>query len=164
MRLKPDGRLAVKTANPGITMYRLKIVTSELAILIGAITTLIFMIFPDVLLSNLSQPVKYIALFSWLFFIMLWLAFSVVKHADALAVKLGEPYGTLILTIAVIGIEVIMIAAIMLTGEKNPTLARDSMFAVLMIVLNGMMGITFLIGGIKHHEQSFNLQGAKNLS
>jgi len=91
---------------------------------------------------------------------MLWLAFNVVRHADSLAVTLGEPYGTLILTLSVISIEVIMISAVMLTGENNPTLARDTLFSVLMIVLNGMTGLTLLVGALRHKEQIYNLKGA----
>jgi len=93
---------------------------------------------------------------------MLWLSFSVVRHAECLAVKLGEPYGTLILTLSVISIEVVMICALMLNGSGNPTLARDTMFSVLMIVLNGMLGITLLLGGLRHHQQVFNLEGARS--
>ena len=96
----------------------------------------------------------------WLFIAMLWLSFGVVRHADCLAVILGEPYGTLILTLSVISIEVIMISAVMLTGENNPALARDTMFSVLMIVLNFMLGFTLLLGGLRHHEQEYNFLGA----
>jgi Ca2+:H+ antiporter len=85
----------------------------------------------------------------------------VVHHADSLAERLGEPYGTLILTLSVISIEVSLFGAIMLAGENEPTLARDTMFAVLMIVLNGMVGTTLLVGGWKNREQHYNLQGAK---
>jgi Ca2+:H+ antiporter len=91
---------------------------------------------------------------------MLWCAFGVVRHADHLAHALGEPYGTLILTLAVITIEVSLISAIMLTGSNDPTLARDTMFAVLMIVLNGMVGLVLLVGGIRHRQQHFNVAGA----
>jgi Ca2+:H+ antiporter len=73
----------------------------------------------------------------WLFGSILGLAFGVVRHADCLAVLLGEPYGTLILTLSVIGIEAAMLAALMLNGEDNPTLARDTMFSVIVIVLTG---------------------------
>lgn len=111
-------------------------------------------------LSDLSSTPWYLFLFAWLFTVILWSSFSVVRHADGLAVLLGEPYGTLILTLSVIGIEVVMIAAVMLTGSNNPTLARDTMFSVLMIVLNGMVGVSLLIGALKHHEQTYNLQGA----
>ena len=100
-------------------------------------------------------------MFPWLFAVVLWLSFRVVHHADGLAVLLGEPYGTLILTLSVISIEVIMIAAVMLVGENNPTLARDTMFSVLMIVLNGMLGLTLLLGGLRHHEQDYNFSGAR---
>jgi Ca2+:H+ antiporter len=77
-----------------------------------------------------------------------------------LAVLLGEPYGTLILIISVISIEVIMIAAVMLTGENNPALARDTLSSVLMIVLNGMTGLTLLVGALRYKEQVYSLKGA----
>ncbi|MHC5028853.1 MAG: calcium:cation antiporter [Planctomycetota bacterium] len=76
------------------------------------------------------------------------------------AILLGEPLGTLILTVSVITIEVILILAVMLTGENNPVLARDTMFAVIMVVLNGMAGLSIFLGGLKHSEPAFNLQGA----
>jgi Ca2+:H+ antiporter len=91
---------------------------------------------------------------------MLWSAFAVVRHADLLAIKLGEPYGTLILTLSVISIEVITISAIMLTGTNNPTLGRDMMFGVLMIALNGLVGLSLFLGGLRHIEQAYNFQGA----
>ena len=65
----------------------------------------------------------------------------------------GEPYGTLILTLSVISIEVLMISALMLSGSNNPTLARDTMFAVIMIVLNGMVGVTLLLGAPRHCQR-----------
>jgi Ca2+:H+ antiporter len=107
-----------------------------------------------------SSPVLAVALFAWLFGAMMWASFSVIRHAEALAHKLGEPLGTLILTLSVIGIEVVMISSIMLTGDNNPTLARETMFSVLMIVMNLLVGLTLLLGGLRHHEQTFNLQGA----
>jgi Ca2+:H+ antiporter len=83
-----------------------------------------------------------------------------VRHADRLAIKCGEPYGTLILTLSAISIEVMMISAAMLHGKNNPTLARDMMFAVIMIALNGLIGLSLLLGGLRHREQHYNLQGA----
>ena len=133
---------------------------SELALWVGALTTAVFIIFGDALFSDLSNALMSSFLFLWLFLIMLWLAFAVVRHADGLAVLLGEPYGTLILTVSVISIEVIMISAIMITGENNPTLARDTLFSVLMIVLNGMVGLTLILGGLRYGEQKYNLKGA----
>ncbi len=135
-------------------------IRSELAVGLGTATAVLFLLFGKTWTGDLSQGAWYAFLFLWLFAVILWLAFGVVRHADGLAVLLGEPYGTLILTVAVIGIEVVMISAVMLTGADNPTLARDTMFAVLMIVLNGMVGITMLLGAWKHHAPAFNLQGA----
>jgi len=100
------------------------------------------------------------AVFAGLFLVMLWLAFAVVRHAESLATLLGEPYGTLILTLSVIGIEVALIASIMITGSNKATLARDTMFSVIMIVLNGLVGLSLLTGGLKHRFQSYNLEGA----
>jgi Ca2+:H+ antiporter len=74
--------------------------------------------------------------------------------------RLGEPYGTLILTLSVTLIEVARITAIMLHGENNPTLRRETLFAVVMIILNGMVGLALLMGGLRHREQHYNLQGA----
>ncbi len=107
------------------------ILRSEAALWIGIVTTLIFYLAAKNWLVDLSNPLKFGLLFTWLFGVMLGLSFGVVRHADCLAILLGEPYGTLILTLAVISIEVIMISAVMLTGENNPTLARDT------IVLQG---------------------------
>ena len=95
-----------------------------------------------------------------IFVVVMWCAFSVVRHAECLATLFGEPFGTLILTLAVIGIEVALIVAIMLSGDAVPTMARDTMFSVVMIVLNGLIGLCLLFGGLKHKSQSYNLQGA----
>jgi len=138
------------------------VLLTEKGLWAGAATTVLFLLFGGHWLKDLSNPVVGIGLFLWLFVVILWLAFNVVRHADCLAIKLGEPYGTLILTLSVITIEVAMIASVMLTGENNPTLPRDTMFSVLMIVLNGIIGVTLLVGGWKHHEQEFNLAGARS--
>ncbi len=134
-------------------------IRDEAGWLTGVATTLVFFTFGDAWLVNPGGTAWFV--FPWLFAVVLWLSFRVVHHADGLAVLLGEPYGTLILTLSVISIEVIMIAAVMLVGENNPTLARDTMFSVLMIVLNGMLGLTLLLGGLRHHEQDYNFSGAR---
>lgn len=97
----------------------------------------------------------------WLLGVTLWAAFGVVRHAEALATKLGEPLGTIILTLSVVGIEVALISAVMLTGEAAPTMARDTMMAILMIVLGGLTGASLLIGGYIHGEQEYSLPGAR---
>jgi Ca2+:H+ antiporter len=125
-------------------------------------TTVLFLLFGKGWLADLSNPLWFALMLVWLFSVILSSAFAVVHHAESLAVRLGEPLGTLVLTLSVIGIEVMMISAVMLTGEGKPALARDTMFGVVMIVLNGMIGLSLLLGGLRHHEQEYNLQGANS--
>src|SRR6267143_3358322 len=136
------------------------VIRSELSLIIGAVTATIFLWFGSRLVETLEHPFALAGVFVWLFIAVLWSAISVVRHADCLAIKCGEPYGTLILTLSAISIEVVMISAAMLHGQNNPTLARDMMFAVIMIALNGLIGLSLLLGGLRHHEQDYNLQGA----
>jgi Ca2+:H+ antiporter len=136
------------------------LIRSEFSLSIGVITAAIFLWFGSRLVENPEHPGAMGVVFVWLFVAVLWSAISVVRHADCLAVKCGEPYGTLILTLSAITIEVMMISAAMLHGKNNPTLARDMMFAVIMIALNGLIGLSLLLGGLRHHEQHYNLQGA----
>jgi Ca2+:H+ antiporter len=125
-------------------------------------TTALFLLFGKGWLADLSNPLWFALMLVWLFSVIMGSAFAVVHHAESLAVRLGEPLGTLVLTLSVIGIEVMMISAVMLTGEGKPALARDTMFGVVMIVLNGMVGLSLLLGGLRHHEQEYNLQGANS--
>lgn len=123
-------------------------------------TCVAFLVFGDSLWDRLSNWPFLVFVFLWLFATVLGSALAVVRHADHLAEALGEPYGTLILTLSVTVIEVTSISAVMLHGEANPTLARDTLLAVVMIILNGMVGLSLLIGGWRHREQHHNLQGA----
>jgi Ca2+:H+ antiporter len=125
-------------------------------------TTALFLLFGKTWLADLSNPLWFTLMLVWLFAVIMGSAFAIVHHAESLAVRLGEPLGTLVLTLAVIGIEVMMISAVMLTGESKPALARDAMFGVVMIVLNGMIGVSLLLGGLRHHEQDYNLRGANS--
>jgi Ca2+:H+ antiporter len=136
------------------------LIRSEFSLIIGAVTAAIFLWAGSRLVENLEHPAVMGIVFVWLFIAVLWSAISVVRHADSVAIKCGEPYGTLILTLSAISIEVMMISAAMLHGKNNPTLARDMMFAVIMIALNGLIGLSLLLGGLRHHEQHYNLQGA----
>lgn len=86
--------------------------------------------------------------------------FAAVHHAEVIGARVGEPFGTLVLSLAVTVIEVALIISVMLGDEPAPTLMRDTMFAVVMIVMNGVVGLCILIGGLKHHEQSFRVTGA----
>ncbi|WP_183759064.1 MULTISPECIES: calcium:proton antiporter [unclassified Rhizobium] len=126
----------------------------------GLLTSVVFLISGQSIFALLSNPVWLFIIFAWLFSVVLGCALSVVRHADDLAERLGEPYGTLILTLAITSIEVMAITAVMQHGENNPTLVRDTLFAVVMIILNGMVGLSLLVGGWRRHDQHHNLQGA----
>ena len=85
---------------------------------------------------------------------------AAVHHAEVIAYAIGEPFGTLVLALAVTIIESSLIVSIMLSlGDDSTTLARDTVFATVMIILNLIIGLCFLIGGIRFGEQSFRLQG-----
>lgn len=86
-------------------------------------------------------------------------AFSAVGHADIVAARLGQPWGTLLLTLSVTIIEVSVMASMMLNGGNNPTLARESVLSVLMIVTAGIVGLCLLLGSIRHREQTIQQQG-----
>jgi Ca2+:H+ antiporter len=86
--------------------------------------------------------------------------FAAVHHAEVIAERIGEPYGTLLLTLAVTIIEVALIATIMLGDKPVPALARDTVFAVVMIVCNGLAGLCIFIGGLRFKEQDFQVSGA----
>lgn len=133
----------------------------EYKLLLGVFAVLFFKLIGDGLLSGGLAPFTYVIVTTLLFYIVMISIFAVVRHSDSLAIKLGDPYGTLILTLSVVLLEVIMVSSIMLTGGSNPFLARDTMFAVVMAVLNGFVGITLLIGGMKYHTQTYNLDGIK---
>jgi Ca2+:H+ antiporter len=86
---------------------------------------------------------------------------AAVHHAEVVAHKVGEPYGSLLLAVAVTVIEVALIVTLMVSGgEKTQSLARDTVFAAVMIVCNGIVGICLLWGGARHHEQGFQVHGA----
>jgi Ca2+:H+ antiporter len=136
-------------------------IRSETPFLIGAVTLGLFLVYGRVWLADPGQLVERGVLFVWLMTAITCCIFGVVRHADALAELLGEPLGTLILTISVIVIEVSLIAAVMLEGVTDPTLARDTMFSVIMIMMNGMVGFCLLSGGILHVQQEYNLEGAR---
>ena len=92
--------------------------------------------------------------------IMLGAIFSAVYHADIIAHRAGEPAGTLVLTLAVTVIEVALIESVVLTPNASPALARDTVFAVIMIVCNGLVGLCIMVGGLRHREQEFQVSGA----
>jgi Ca2+:H+ antiporter len=92
--------------------------------------------------------------------VLMAVVFAAVYHADVIAHRTGEPYGTLVLTVAVTVIEVALILSIMLAGEGAPGLARETVFSVIMVVCNGVVGLCLILGGLRYGEQGFRLPGA----
>ena len=84
----------------------------------------------------------------------------VAHHAEVLAEKVGDPYGTMILTLSAVLVEVVILA-IMMSNEASPTLVRDTIYSAVMLDINGILGLAALMGGIKHGEQSYNDDSAR---
>ena len=138
----------------------IRVMREEMATLSGLLVFLILVAFGNNLSVDVVGTFGSTLILGVLFAIMMWCSFTAVHHAEGLASLLGEPYGTLILTLAVIIIEVALISAVMLTGGDSPTVARDTMMAVIMIAMNLLVGISLVLGGIRHRAQAYNLQGA----
>ena len=134
-------------------------IRAEFPLLVGLGTIAIFLVVGSDLNELTTRTFPLLGVFVWLFAVILWSAMCVVRHADCLAIKFGEPYGTLILTLSAISIEVVVISTAMLHGENNPTLGRDAIFAVIMIALNGLVGLSLMLGGLRYREQHYNIQG-----
>jgi Ca2+:H+ antiporter len=118
-----------------------------------------------IVLSHWSPPgamdgAPNLAWSAWLVAAILACAFRAMSHADALAEHFGEPLGTLILTISAIVIEVAAVCAVMLGEGGDPTVARDTMFAVLMILLNLVLGLSVVLGTRRRTEIEFNPMSA----
>ena len=107
--------------------------------------------------ANLAVGITFAAFFVG----ALLAAIFATHHAEHLAQRFGEPYGTLMLTLSAISLEIATVVTVMLHNADNPAFGRDTMFSVVMIVLNGIIGVALLVGGIRHHEQIYNLRGAK---
>lgn len=83
-----------------------------------------------------------------------------VHHAEVIAHKVGEPYGTLVLALAVTVIEVALVLSMMLAGGANSaTVPRDTIYSALMVICNGVVGVCLLVGGLHHREQFFRIEG-----
>ena len=93
--------------------------------------------------------------------LLLATVFAAVHHAETIAHRLGDPYGAILLALAVTIIEVALIVSVLLSAPPGTSeIARDTVFAAIMIVLNGIVGLCLLVGGIRHHEQGFQARGA----
>ncbi len=123
----------------------------------GAIVALL--VAAPLLGGHVPAPVLVIAL-ALIVAVILVCAFGVVHEAEHLARRLGDPYGSLVLTLSIVLIEVVLISAVMLGPGHQATIARDSVMAVSMIILNGVIGLCLLVGGVKRGGMEHNRTGA----
>src|SRR5262245_52704822 len=112
--------------------------------------------------SWLAEPISTAVaagLFIWLFAVMVWSAFGALKVADKIAEILGEPLGSLVLTLTIIGLEGVLIAIAILTSDAGATIGRDTLLGANMIMINLAGGLALFLGGLRHKEQTYNFQG-----
>ena len=110
-------------------------------------------------LVSLSVPIGIVL--EWLCLAALVAAVvATVHHVEVVAHRIGEPFGTLFLAISVTIIEVGLIVTVTMAGGAAPTLARDTIFSVIMITCNGLVGLSLLVGALRHREQAFHVLGA----
>ena len=139
----------------------LKFFRKELSFLLALITMGALAAFgahPMIKESLLMEAVLFLVVFT----VIIYAALGVVHHAELLAYKFGEPYGTMILTLSAVTVEIIMIASMMTHGDSDPAIARDTIFSTLMILLNGLTGLIMLIGGLKYGEQKYNIKSTNS--
>ena len=99
--------------------------------------------------------------FTILFLVIIYVAMSVSHHAEMLAEKFGEPYGTLILTMAAVIVEIVIIVVVMM-HTQSPVLARDTIYSAIMLDINALLGVSAIIGGIKYGEQPYNVDSSNS--
>lgn len=139
-------------------MQLLKDFSKEYSLFVAIITYFIISHFEHTLVQT---TVGNLIGFGVLFAVIIYAAMSVAHHAEMLAEKFGEPYGTLILTISAVVVEIVIIV-IMMLHEHNPVLARDTIYAAIMLDINALLGIAAIIGGIKYGEQPYNVDSSNS--
>jgi Ca2+:H+ antiporter len=130
----------------------------EYALFISIISLIIFEIYQHNLANTLIGNLVGLSI---IFGVIIYSALSVAHHAELLAEKFGEPYGTLILTMSAVTVEV-MIISIMMLHAHNPYLARDTIYSAIMLDINGLLGLSAIIGGLKFGEQPYNIDSSNS--
>ncbi|MFW5450884.1 MAG: calcium:proton antiporter [Methylophagaceae bacterium] len=136
----------------------LNLLKNEKAIFISLITLIILMPLEHQILQ--TSLYNTLALF-FIFSVIMYAAVNVAHHAEMLAEKYGEPYGTMILTMSAVIVEVLMIG-IMMSHSENINLARDTIVSAVLLDINGLLGLAAIIGGIKHGEQNYNFDSTNS--
>ena len=156
-------RTASETGRPFITAALRTIVTPTaiLRLILGWGVLIALQFMGSLLAPPVPMPLLVTALLV-IIAVILICAFGVVTEAEHLANRLGDPYGSLVLTISICLIEVILIAAVLLGPGDHATIARDSVMAVSMIILNAVIGLCLLVGGLRHGALTHNRTGVSN--
>lgn len=130
----------------------------EKLMLMGLIATIVAYTMEHTLIANGRSLALITAII--LIIVIIGVAIRVAHHAEVIAEKIGEPYGTMVLTLSAVLVEVIVLV-IMMSHEHSPTLARDTIYAAIMLDMNGIIGLAALLGGLRHGEQVYNDDAGK---
>ncbi len=134
----------------------LKQFLKEYPLFLSIIALLVFGSYEHTLAETLlGNTVGFLVIFA----VIIYSSMSVAHHAELLAEKFGEPYGTMILTMSAVIVEIVIIS-IMMLHEENPTLARDTIYAAIMLDINGLLGFAAIAGGLKYGEQPYNVDSS----
>ena len=136
----------------------MKALSKEYALFISIISLILFSLYEHTLIESIFGN---LIGFLTLFVVIIYASLAVAYHAEMLAEKFGEPYGTLILTMSAVTVEVLIIAIMMLQSH-NPQLARDTIYSAIMLDINGLLGISAIIGGLKFGEQPYNIDSSNS--
>lgn len=147
-----------RSALPRTALRRTLTRTAVVRLLLGWASFGVLLAFAPVLRNRLPTPLLWLILAA-IVAVIIVCAFGVVTEAEHLAHRLGDPYGTLVLTLSIAAIEVILISAVMLGPGEHHTIARDSVMAVSMIIMNLVIGAALVVGGLKHPDVRANRSG-----
>ena len=139
-------------------MQLLKQFSREYSLILAILTFIGISYFEHTLVQNTAGN---LIGFGILFVVIIYVAMSVAHHAEMLAEKFGEPYGTLILTMSAVIVEIVIIV-IMMIHAHNPELARDTIYSAVMLDINGLLGLAAIIGGLKYGEQPYNVDSSNS--
>ncbi len=135
-----------------------KLFLKEYPLFISIIALVVILPFEHTLAStNFGNIFGFITLFA----VIIYSALNVAHHAEILAHKYGEPYGTLILTFSAVVVEIVIIV-IMMMHQENPFLVRDTIYSAVMLDINGLLGVAAIVGGIKYGEQQYNVDSTNS--
>lgn len=137
----------------------IKVLKNEKLMLLGIIAAILAYSVEHTLLGS-GRAVALISAIV-LILIIIGVAIRVAHHAEIIAEKIGEPYGTMVLTLSAVLVEVIILV-IMMNHDHSPTLARDTIYAAIMLDMNGIIGLAALLGGLRHGEQVYNDDSSKS--